>query len=81
MDGTPFLIDDFETGVRRAVLFDAVGPGSIRTLWGLGGDDLRIEADGKVIVDAAQEDFFQGRVPGFPAPLVKKAPVASGPWL
>lgn len=79
-DGTPFAIDDFETGVRRAVLFDAVGPGSIRMMWGLGEHDLRIEADGRVIVDALQDDFFQGRVPGFPTPLVRKAPVASGPW-
>ncbi|MBI5384979.1 MAG: DUF2961 domain-containing protein [Verrucomicrobia bacterium] len=79
-DGTPFGIDDFETGVRRAVLFDAVGAGAIRNIWGLGEHDLRIEVDGKVIVDATQDDFFQGRVPGFPSPLVRKALVASGPW-
>ena len=79
-DGTPFVSDDFETGIRRAVLFDALGPGSVRTLWGLGEHDLRIEVDGRVIVDAPQEDFFQGRVPGFPPPLVRKALVASGPW-
>ena len=79
-DGTPFVVDDFESGVRRAVLFDAVGPGSIRNIWGLGGDDIRIEVDGNVAVDAPQEDFFQGHVPGFPLPLVKKALVASGPW-
>ena len=79
-DGTSFTVDDFETGRRRAVLFDAVGPGSVRTLWGLGGYDLRIEVDDDVIVDASQDDFFQGRVPGFPLPLVSEAPVASGPW-
>jgi hypothetical protein len=79
-DGTPFVVDDFETGIRRAVLFDAVGPGSVRAIWGLGEHDLRIEADGKVIVDAQQDDFFQGRVPGFPMPFVRKALVASGPW-
>ncbi len=79
-DGTPFVIDDFETGTRRAVLFDAVGPGSVRAIWGLGGDDIRIAVDGSLIVDAPQEDFFQGHVPGFPLPLVKKALVASGPW-
>lgn len=79
-DGTSFAIDDFETGVRCAVLFDAAGPGSIRMMWGLGEHDLRIEADGQVIVDALQDDFFQGRVPGFPTPLVRKALVASGPW-
>lgn len=79
-DGTPLIIDDFETGVRPAVLFDAVGPGSVRAIWGLGEHDLRIEADGQVIVDALQDDFFQGRVPGFPLPLVNKGLVASGPW-
>jgi hypothetical protein len=79
-DGTPFVIDDFETGIRRAVLFDAVGPGSIRAIWALGEHDIRIETDGNVIVDAPQDDFFQGRVPGFPLPLVRKALVASGPW-
>ena len=70
----------FETGIRCAVLFDAVGPGSVRAIWGLGEHDLRIEADGATIVDAPQDDFFQGRVPGFPLPLVRKALVASGPW-
>jgi len=79
-DGTPFVVDDFETGIRRAVLFDAVGPGSIRAIWGLGEHDIRIEVDGKVVVDAPQDDFFQGRVPGFPLPLVTKSLVASGPW-
>jgi hypothetical protein len=79
-DGTAFGIDDFETGVRRAVLFDAFGPGRICTIWGLGEHDIRIEADGRAIVDATQDDFFQGRVPGFPFPLVTKALVASGPW-
>jgi hypothetical protein len=79
-DGTPFVIDDFETGIRRAVLFDAVGPGSIRAIWGLGEHDIRVELDGQVVVDSTQDDFFQGRVPGFPPPLVRKALVASGPW-
>lgn len=78
--GKSFTIDDFETGRRRAVLFDAVGPGTIRQIWGLGGHDLRIEVDGEVIVDGAQDDFFQGRIPGFPLPLVNKELVASGPW-
>lgn len=67
-------------GATRAVLLDAVGPGAVRNLWGLGGHDLRIEADGRVIVDASQTDFFTGLVPGFPKPLVFKGLVASGPW-
>src|SRR5690606_9451440 len=79
-DGTSFTIDDFETGRRRAVLFDSVGPGVVRQMWGLGGHDIRIEVDGRVIVDASQDDFFQGRVPGFPRPLVNQEMVASGPW-
>ena len=79
-DGGWYLYDDFETGIRRAVLFDAVGPGSVRAIWGLGEHDLRIEVDGNVIVDAPQDDFFQGRVPGFPLPLASKALVASGLW-
>ncbi len=79
-DGAAFAIDDFEAGIRRAVLFDAVGPGSVRTIWGLGEHDMRIEVDGRVAVDAPQDDLFQGRVPGFPAPFVSKALVASGPW-
>jgi hypothetical protein len=79
-DGRRYLIDDFETGPRRAVLFDAIGPGVVRTIWGLGDHDIRIEADGRTIVDASQDDFFEGRVPGFPKPLVQKACVAAGPW-
>ncbi len=79
-DGTAFTVDDFEQGIRRAVLFDAVGPGVIKAIWGLGGEDIRIEADGRTLVNASQDDFFEGRVPGFPAPLVRKACVASGPW-
>lgn len=79
-DGQRFLIDDFEAGPRRAVLFDAIGSGVVRTIWGLGGDDIRIETDGRTIVDASQDDFFEGRVPGFPTPLVRKACVAAGPW-
>ncbi len=79
-DGKTYPIDDFEKGRRRAVLFDAVGPGAIQAIWGLGEHDIRIEADGATIVDAAQDDFFQGRVPGFPEPLVHKECVASGPW-
>lgn len=79
-DGTPFVVDDFESGIRRAVLFDAIGPGSVRAIWGLGDHDIRIEVDGRVAVEAAQDDFFQGRVAGFPLPLVSKALVASGPW-
>lgn len=79
-DGSDFVIDDFEKGAHRAVLFDAVGAGSIRAIWGLGGDDIRIEADGELIVAAAQDDLFGGRVPGFAPPLVRKALVASGPW-
>jgi hypothetical protein len=79
-DGRRFIIDDFEKGPRRAVLFDAMGPGVVRGIWGLGGYDLRIEADDRTIVDAPQDDLFEGRVPGFPKPLVQKACVASGPW-
>jgi hypothetical protein len=79
-EGKTFIVDDFEKGPHRAVLFDAFGPGSVRAIWGLGGDDIRIEADGRTVVDAAQEDFFLGRVPGFPEPFVRKALVASGPW-
>jgi hypothetical protein len=79
-DGSSFVLDDFETGLRRKVLFDAMGPGSIRAIWGLGGHDIRIEADGKVVAEGPDDDFFQGRIPGFPLPLVRKSPVASGPW-
>lgn len=79
-DGTSFTIDDFETGRRRAVLFDAIGPGIVKTIWGLGGHDICIEVDGNEIVNAPQDDFFQGHVPGFPLPLVSRAMVASGPW-
>jgi D-arabinan exo alpha-(1,3)/(1,5)-arabinofuranosidase (non-reducing end) len=78
--GKPFPVDDFEGGIRRAVLFDARGPGAVRAIWGLGGDDIRIEVDGRTAIDAPQDDFFEGRVPGFPAPLVRKDLVASGPW-
>ncbi len=78
--GRAFPIDDFEKGCRRAVLFDAIGPGAIKAIWGLGEHDIRIEVDGVTAVDASQDDFFQGRVPGFPEPLVRKACVASGPW-
>jgi hypothetical protein len=76
----PAQPDPGKPGVRRAVLFEAHGPGSIRAIWGLGEHDIHIEADGKVIVDAAQEDYFGGRVSGFPLPLVRQTPVASGPW-
>ena len=79
-DGRALLVDDFEKGRLRAVLFDAMGPGAIKTIWGLGGHDIRIEIDGRTAIDASQDDFFQGRVPGFPEPLVRKACVASGPW-
>jgi len=79
-DGEPIVIDDFETGPRRAVLFDAVGPGCIRNIWGLGGGDLRIEADGREVVNARQTDLFEGRIPGFPRPFVFREMLATGPW-
>ncbi|MCL5098860.1 MAG: DUF2961 domain-containing protein [Candidatus Omnitrophica bacterium] len=79
-DAPPDSASNSETNARRAVLFDAIGPGCVRTFWGLGEHDIWIELDGKVVVDAAQDDFFQGRIPGFPLPLVRKALVASGPW-
>jgi hypothetical protein len=79
-DGVGFSVDDFERGRQRAVLFDAVGPGSIRSMWGLGGYDFHIEVDGRTIVQAPEEDFYSGDVSGFPCPLVRVSPVFSGPF-
>ncbi len=66
--------------LMRSVIFDAVGPGCIANLWGLGYYDLRVEVDGRVVVAAPQDDFYAGRVPGFPKPLVFEGLVATGPW-
>jgi hypothetical protein len=80
-DGARILIDDFESGPQWNVVMDTLGPGCLRNMWGLGGDSLRIEVDGEVIVDADQTDFFEGRVPGYEPPLVSRKLVAGGPWL
>jgi hypothetical protein len=79
-DGASFSVDDFERGRKRAVLFDAIGPGSIQYLWGLGGYDFHIEVDGRTIVNAPEEDFYSGNVPGFSLPMVRVSPVTAGPW-
>ncbi len=79
-DDEQLVVDRFEEPPQRAVLFDAAGPGQVCNIWSLGGGDIRIEADGKVLADATQDEFFGGGVPGFPEPAVFKGLLAAGPW-
>src|SRR6202000_2094011 len=44
------------------------------------GYDFQIETDGRTIVNAPEEDFYSGEVPGFSLPMVRVSPVTAGPW-
>ncbi len=79
-DGTTHRIDDFEQWPAWHVVMDTLGPGCVRNMWGLGGGEIRIEADGRTVVEATQADLYDGLTPGFAKPLVSRSMVASGPW-
>ncbi len=80
-DGSTLTIDDFESGPDWYVVLDALGPGCVKNMWGLGGGDIRIEADGEVIAEGSQTDLYEGRLPGFASPLVCAHVVSSAAWI
>lgn len=79
-DGSALVVDDFETGQEWRVVMDSLGPGCVRSMWGLGGGRLRVELDGQTYVEADQSDLYDGLTPQFRWPLVSRHCVSTGEW-